>query len=212
MLFLSKDDSLAIPLAEGLLRYWPFGNSLKETLFLSELIEVIEVCEMSKLEPLVPRIFKRLMRCISGPQLQVSQFAMHFLKNDYFVGILRKFKQATILIIFPVIVGLSETHWNKIVRKNLNDSKTIIKEIDPVAFEIALQEKNSSCNINSLHDMHNLPERAAVERQWELLIKRAQSIDSSLIVPKLPYVDHHVVGLHNMNCISLDSSNLIQKV
>jgi serine/threonine-protein phosphatase 2A regulatory subunit B' len=37
MLFLSKDHSLAIPLVEGLLRYWPFGNSPKEVLFLTEL-------------------------------------------------------------------------------------------------------------------------------------------------------------------------------
>jgi len=37
MLFLSKDHSLAIPLVEGLLKYWPFANSPKETLFLSEL-------------------------------------------------------------------------------------------------------------------------------------------------------------------------------
>jgi len=50
MLFLSKDPSLAIFLVKGLLRYWPFGNSTKETMFLSELSEVLEVCDMSKLE------------------------------------------------------------------------------------------------------------------------------------------------------------------
>ena len=40
MLFLSKDPALAIPLVEGLLRYWPFANSAKEVMFLSELLEV----------------------------------------------------------------------------------------------------------------------------------------------------------------------------
>ena len=30
MLFLSKDSQLAIILVEGLLKYWPFGNSVKE--------------------------------------------------------------------------------------------------------------------------------------------------------------------------------------
>jgi hypothetical protein len=30
MLFLSKDSSLAITLVEGLLKFWPFGNSVKE--------------------------------------------------------------------------------------------------------------------------------------------------------------------------------------
>ena len=51
MLFLSKDPSLAIMLVEGLLRYWPFANSAKEVMFLTELLEVLEVCEISKLEP-----------------------------------------------------------------------------------------------------------------------------------------------------------------
>jgi serine/threonine-protein phosphatase 2A regulatory subunit B' len=37
MLFLTKDRSLAIALLEGLRRYWPFANCVKETLFLTEL-------------------------------------------------------------------------------------------------------------------------------------------------------------------------------
>ena len=49
MLFLSKDPSLAIFLVKGLLRYWPFGNSTKEVMFLSELSEVLEVCDQGQL-------------------------------------------------------------------------------------------------------------------------------------------------------------------
>jgi serine/threonine-protein phosphatase 2A regulatory subunit B' len=33
MLFLSKDGSLAIPLVQGLLKYWPYGNNFKEVFF-----------------------------------------------------------------------------------------------------------------------------------------------------------------------------------
>jgi len=69
MLFLSKDPSLAILLVEGLLRYWPFANSAKETHYLTELLEVLEVCDMTKLEPLIPKLFKRLIKCIAGPHL-----------------------------------------------------------------------------------------------------------------------------------------------
>jgi len=60
---------LAITLVDGLLKYWPFGNSVKEVLFLSELLEVLEVCDIIKLEPLIPRLFKRLIKCISGCHL-----------------------------------------------------------------------------------------------------------------------------------------------
>jgi serine/threonine-protein phosphatase 2A regulatory subunit B' len=60
---------LHIKLVEGLLRYWTFGNSVKEVMFLTELVEVLEVCEITKLEPLIPKLFKRLIKCISGTHL-----------------------------------------------------------------------------------------------------------------------------------------------
>ena len=212
MLFLSKDHSLAIPLVEGLLRYWPFGNSPKETLFLTELNDVIEVCELSKLEPLIPKLFKRLIRCISGPQLQVSDRAMQFFENDYFLGILRTFKQVTFPMIVPVIVELAETHWHKILLESFNALKTILKEIDPVAFERALQGPKDAVKTNSLNAMHNLSKRAVIEAQWEALSKKAKCIDPSFVQPSVPYIDSHVVGLHNMNGIELSSNNLIPPI
>ena len=69
MLFLSKDPSLAIKLVAGLLKYWPFGNSTKETMFLSELSEVLEVCDMVKLKPHINKLFVRLIKCIAGSHL-----------------------------------------------------------------------------------------------------------------------------------------------
>ena len=69
MLFLTKDRTLAIPLLDGLLRYWPFANCVKETLFLTELQEVLEVCEVEKVDALIPRLFKRIVRSISGDHL-----------------------------------------------------------------------------------------------------------------------------------------------
>ena len=53
MLFLTKDSTLAIPLLEGILKYWPFANYVKETLFLQELPEVFEFCDAERIQPLV---------------------------------------------------------------------------------------------------------------------------------------------------------------
>ena len=70
MLFLSKDSSLAINLVEGLLKFWPFGNSVKEVKFIFKYFyQVLEVCELTKLEPLISKLFKRLIKCISGSHL-----------------------------------------------------------------------------------------------------------------------------------------------
>ena len=69
MLFLTKDRALALPLLEGLLRYWPFANCVKETLFLTELQEVMEDCEVDKIEHLIPPLIKRIVRSIRGYHL-----------------------------------------------------------------------------------------------------------------------------------------------
>jgi len=213
MLFLSKDHSLAIHLVEGLLRYWPFGNSPKEILFLAELQEVLEICENAKLEALIPKLFKRLVRCISGPQLQVADRAMCFFENDYFLGILRTYKQSTFPMVVPVIVELAETHWHKILQESLNALKVILKEIDPVAFDRALQTgSREAARNNSLKAMHHLPQRASAEAKWDALTAKAKAVNPNFVPPTLPYVDTHVVGLNNMNGEVLNSGNLIPPV
>ena len=62
MLFLTKDSSLAIDLVRGILRYWPFANRCKESLFLSELQEVLEVADSEQMKDLVVPVFKRIAK------------------------------------------------------------------------------------------------------------------------------------------------------
>jgi len=139
MLFLTKDRTLALPLLEGLLRYWPFANSVKETLFLTELQEVLEVCEVDKIDGLVIKLFKRIVKCIGGIHLQVADRAMCFFENDYFLNVLKNYKDKTFPMLVPVIVDLAENHWHKILQESLIALKTILKEIDPLAFDEALK-------------------------------------------------------------------------
>jgi len=141
MLFLTKDRTLAVPLLEGLLKFWPFANCVKETLFLTELQEVLEVCEVERIEHLIPRLFKRIVRSIGGDHLQVADRAMCFFENDYFLNILKTYKDKTFPMLVPVIASLAEHHWHKILQESLIALKTILKEIDPYAFEEALKMK-----------------------------------------------------------------------
>ena len=66
MLFLTKDISLAYPLLDGLMKYWPFANYIKEVLFLSETLEIIEVAEMDKLEPYLQKFIKRFIKSLGS--------------------------------------------------------------------------------------------------------------------------------------------------
>mmetsp|Transcript_37124 Transcript_37124/g.43347 ORF Transcript_37124/g.43347 Transcript_37124/m.43347 type:complete len:487 (-) Transcript_37124:157-1617(-) len=197
MLFLSKDPSLAIPLVDGLLRYWPFANSAKETLFLTELLEVLEVCDMIKLEPLIPRLFKRLNRCIAGPHLQVADRAMCFFENDYFLSILKTYKSQTFPMLVPVIVAIADTHWHKVLQESLNALKVILKEIDVHAFEKAMNAKDSK-SLYLVQDMKTLKkERQKVEDKWKVLTKQAALKNPNYKEPVVPYIENHIVGQHN---------------
>ena len=44
-------------------------------------------------------------------------------------------------MLVPVIVDLAENHWHKILQESLIALKTILKEIDPYAFEDSLKMK-----------------------------------------------------------------------
>lgn len=210
MLYLNKDSSLAMLLVEGILRYWPFGNSPKETLFLSELNEVLEYCDTEKIEKLVPSIFQRVVKCMSGPHLQISDKVMLFFENEYFLTLIKTYKSITFPLLVPVVAELSETHWHKILQESFNSLKAILKDIDTPLFEkIAATEKPDN---NPLLDMHNSSKRLETEAIWKILEKEAKRIEPDFVQPNVPYIDTQVVGLNNLNGIRLHSNNLIPSV
>jgi len=68
---------------------------------------------------------------------------MCFFENDYFLTILKTYKNTTFPLLVPVISHLAETHWHKVLQESLNALKTILKEIDYQMFEKAMNVKNS---------------------------------------------------------------------
>merc|ERR1712151_1367268 len=135
MLFVSKDPLLAFNLIEGLLKYWPFASFGKETLFLAELLEVMDVCDMTKLEPHIEKLFERLVKCIASPPLQVSDRAMCFFENDFFLSILRHYKSKIFPILVPVINKLASIHWHKLLQDSLGALNNIMRDVDPPLFD-----------------------------------------------------------------------------
>jgi serine/threonine-protein phosphatase 2A regulatory subunit B' len=164
LVFCDHQPSLSIPLIEGLLRYWPVGNSRKELLFIYEIDLALAYCDFSKHKPLIIKLFKRLVRCISGPQIQVSDRAMQLFENDYFLHIVRMFKEIIFPMFVPAVVKLAETHWHKALKESFNAIWTIFKKIDQLAFDMALRGPRPE---ESLHAMHNLEKRILIEEQWD---------------------------------------------
>ena len=198
MLFLSKDPSLAFPLIKGLLKYWPFANYIKETLFLAELMDILEVCcDYPKLEPLVPKIFKRIIKCISSSHLQVADRTMCFFENEFFLNILRHFKVIVFPILVPIIAHLSQNHWHKLIQDSLTALRNIIRDIDIKLYEKYANEKDSKYLYLVMTPKALKEERDLVERKWDFLAEKAVANNPNFKVPTVPYKDSHIVGKHN---------------
>ena len=61
MLFLQKDRSLAVPLLEGILKYWPFAYAQKEIIFITAMSETLEVIDIEKMKPMVKPLCKKMI-------------------------------------------------------------------------------------------------------------------------------------------------------
>ena len=195
MLFLTKDRNLAIPLLEGLLKYWPFANWVKETLFLTELQEVLEVCEVEKIEHLIPKLFRRIVKWIGGTHLQVADRAMCFFENDYFLTILKAYKDQTFPMLVPTIVSLAENHWHKILQESLVALKTILKEIDSFAFENSLKLDKSGQKKFGIKQLDE--ERNGMDKKWEKIERNIKSSNSGYKPPTLPFTTSKLISDFN---------------
>lgn len=195
MLFLTKDKTLAIPLLRGLLKYWPFANCVKETLFLTELQEVLEIVDDDKISDLIVPLFRRIVRCIGGTHLQVADRAMCFFENDYFLNKLKAYKEKTFPMLVPVIVELSENHWHKILQESLVALKTILSEIDPIAFEEA--QKIPKTDERRYIVKANHEKREQLDKKWDKLNNQLKSTNSGFKAPDVPFRSNHLVKDYN---------------
>jgi serine/threonine-protein phosphatase 2A regulatory subunit B' len=210
LLYFGKEPALVSDLLKGLLRYWPFGNSVKEGLFIDELNCVLEFHEVPDLEELVPSIMKRVFLCISGPHLQVSDRSMLFFEKEYFLTMVRNYKHIAFPLFVPIVVELAETHWYKIIQDSFVVIKSALKEIDSSLFEKVLTENEKFDNPHAF--MHNCRSREDAERKWAKILKLAKLVEPGITDPVLPYSDNHVVGLNNRNGIQIQSNLLIPPI
>ena len=187
MLFLSKDNNLAIPLLEGILKYWPFANFTKETNFLQELPEVLEMCDVERIQPLVGKLFKRVIKCISGSHLQIADRAMCLFEGESFINIIKRYKQLTFGILVPVVTNLAENHWHQMLKESLNALKEILQKIDSVAYSNALENAEQKKYDKAFRITQPADERQKWDQKWKNLCKIAAKNHPDFQEPVLPF-------------------------
>ena len=197
MLFLTKDSSLAILLLDGILKYWPFANFVKETLFLQELPEVLEFCDLEKIKTLIPRLFKRIVKCISGSHLQVADRAMCLFESESFIQIIKTYKQTTFAMLVPVIAKLAEHHWHKMLQESLTALKEILHKIDGNAYEAALEADQKKLD-KSVRVFQPTEERQKMDLKWKTFSNSAKNKNTKYVEPVIPFKDDVILSDFNL--------------
>jgi len=152
---------------------------------LTELQEVLEIIDDDSIEELIVPLFRRIVRCIGGTHLQVADRAMCFFENDYFLSKLKAYKEITFPMLVPVIVELSENHWHKILQESLVALKTILNEIDPIAFEDAL--KIPQTDERRFIVKPNTEKRERLDKKWNKLNSSLKASNPSYEQPAIPF-------------------------
>ena len=124
---------------------------------------------------------------------------MCFFENDYFLNILKTYKDKTFPMLVPVINDLAENHWHKILQESLIALKTILKEIDPYAFEEAIKMDSSARK--KWRVKQDLDERRAFDDKWITInnhLKQKETPGSKYQPPVLPFSSDKLIRDYNI--------------
>lgn len=118
-LYVAKDHTLTREVVLGLLKYWPFGSSVKQNMFLNELEDVFEYVKLDDLEVFRDQLAIRLAKAIGGLHFQVAERTLGLWNSEQFAQHLLlepTQRRAFFPAIFPVLYINSRSHWHDSVQ------------------------------------------------------------------------------------------------
>ena len=116
---------------------------------------------------------------------------MCFFENDYFLNILKTYKEKTFPMLVPVIVDLAENHWHKILQESLIALKTILKEIDPLAFDDALKMNSSTKKQYAMKQDDE--DRKQLDKKWDKLNASLKQKVPGYVEPNMPFKSNTLI-------------------
>jgi serine/threonine-protein phosphatase 2A regulatory subunit B' len=120
---------------------------------------------------------------------------MCFFENDYFLNILKTYKEKTFPMLVPIIVDLAENHWHKILQESLIALKTILKEIDPLAFDEALKMNPQQKKLYAVKQDEE--DRKNLDKKWEKLNQKIKSKQADYEEPVIPFKSCNLIKDYN---------------
>jgi serine/threonine-protein phosphatase 2A regulatory subunit B' len=116
---------------------------------------------------------------------------MCFFENDYFLNILKTYKEKTFPMLVPIIVDLAENHWHKILQESLIALKTILKEIDPLAFDESLKMTSQQKKLYAVKQDEE--DRKTLDKKWEKVNAKIKSKQPDFIEPDIPFRSNNLI-------------------
>ena len=170
MLFLTKDETLSIPLLEGILDYFNYKNFNVKKSFLEVIKEIFNNfnIDIEKIDSIRDKLFNTIIKCFSEYNNELINTALSFFSNKYFISIIKKNINISFKIIVPQVNYFAQNHWNETIKNHFNYVNQILRNIDFIKY-------NNALNINLENEIHLFPQNEEEEeRQIKLAIQLSQ--------------------------------------
>lgn len=115
--FVDKDHTLAVAVISGFLKFWPKTDSSKELLFLQEFEELLELTPDTEFQLIIKPVCERLAQCVGSSHFQIAERTLFFWQNEYIYRLCSENREKVLPILYPVLYGNSQYHWNPMVNK-----------------------------------------------------------------------------------------------
>lgn len=150
--FVEKDPDTAVPILNGLIRYWPWSSSAKQVLMMNELEEILELLGHEPLLLVRNVLFELIRKCLSSEHFQVTERTLFLWNNDQLInhGCLSKQHAPTLLpIIYMALVEKSEKHWNATVEGLATNVLKVYQDFDMKTYTMCKEraEEDASTKI-----------------------------------------------------------------
>lgn len=87
---------------------------------------------------------KKLIGCIASSHITVSDGAMCFFENDFFLSILKTHKNTVYPMFVPIVLKKAEDHWHPMIKDSLTALSNILRDMDVQLYDsVAAKNKVS---------------------------------------------------------------------
>ncbi|TMW66658.1 hypothetical protein Poli38472_013970 [Pythium oligandrum] len=141
--YVEKDPETAVPIIQGIIKFWPWSCSSKQVIFLNELEEILELMGSEQLQQVHKPLFLALAKWLGSQHFQVSERTLFLWNNEHLVNNGCLSKQHAHLIL-PVIYGPlhknSMGHWNTTVEGLAQNVLKLYMDYDMTLYDQCAKE------------------------------------------------------------------------